>query len=451
MRIKKSVRFLNMILAVMFASVFFSQGFITAKGEQEVTRYADTNVYISPLSEQEDVSRLLACYNKLPESVKSAMNYLGIKIYIIPVEWQSGEDLDAYSSTPMSLVGAYSTSGSIERTSGGEITKIISPGKVVCYTDMDELFYPEQLVHEVGHELEYMTVMFERKYTAFGWFPLSMSAGMNALYTSEETIAALNSIDYLTSVNILRGCTEGFAELFRLYCLKPQELKNASPKAYAYIEKAMKEFSELQESARTTKSATNPSSTTINAESSSIGYVRLKQKAGENEKVIAEYPFKHSTWIKLSKAQKLQAVESLVTYYCDDLDIDDIPKVEFYNDAGNDCAYYLWNKNILYINAKYISRANTKKINGKYIEEFIVDTIAHEVRHRYQEEHLYDDTKYGENVRQGLRTYIVSKSDLEAFNKQFIEQDAITYAKENAADISKIKILVTKEKQITQK
>ena len=451
MRNKGSIRILKVIITFILVVSVLGQESIISRAEQNVTRYSDSNVYISPLSNQSDVSKLLACYDKIPTYVKNAMKYLGINIYIIPIEWQSGEDLDAYSSTPLSIVGAYSTSGSIERNSRGEVIKVVSPGKVICYTDMDELFYPEQLIHEVGHELEYMTVMLEKKYTGFGWFPLSMSAGMNELYTSEETIAALNSIDYLTSVNILRGCTEGFAELFRLYCTKPQELKKASQKSYDFIDGVMKDFDELQKSATLTKAAaSSPSTTTPAAQTSSIGYTRLRQKADKDDKIITEYPFKHANWIKLTKAQKLDAVEDLVTYLCDDLEVETIPRVEFYSDTGEDCGYYLWSKNIVYINTKYVLRGATKKINGSYLEEKIVDTLAHEVRHRYQEEHMYDDSVYGDNVREGLRTYTASQSDLEAFKEQFLEKDSATYASSISNSCHTIHILVT-EKLVTTK
>ena len=59
----------------------------------------------------------------------------------------------------------------------------------------------------------------------------------------------------------------------------------------------------------------------------------------------------------------------------------------------------------------------------------VVETLAHELRHWYQNEHINDQTEYGQQVRDNYNDYVNALTeDFNSYNSQFVETDARGYA-----------------------
>ena len=200
------------------------------------------HIHISELSDESVVELIMAYYRLMPDAVKGLMQELNVDIFIMPSEWLMSSELNAKSASEGGVAGAYSTSGVVYVNENGEIKSIQEYGKIVCYTDMDELFFPEQLIHEAGHELEYMNVYLTGFYPDTEWFPYSRTSEFERIYTSESI--SVSTIDTLAELNCKRGKEEFFAELFRLYCEYPDNLKTVAPESYGYMEMVLNDLAE---------------------------------------------------------------------------------------------------------------------------------------------------------------------------------------------------------------
>lgn len=101
-----------------------------------------------------------------------------------------------------------------------------------------------------------------------------------------------------------------------------------------------------------------------------------------------------------------------------DLALQTTPKLYFYNaPEWSVMASYYDGLDYIYVNLGTLTN-----------KEITVRAIAHEMRHDYQYEHMNDDTEYGKAVKANNQNYVSYYNDLEAYNNQFIEQDAKDYA-----------------------
>lgn len=134
--------------------------------------------------------------------------------------------------------------------------------------------------------------------------------------------------------------------------------------------------------------------------------------------IIFSFPANAKEFSDLSEQTKKDYITNLTEQISKDLGIQTIPKLYFYN-CSELCVIASYYDCIDYI---YVNLGN---INSY---EDAVNTMAHEIRHDYQYEHINDDSDYGRAVKANKQNYVSYYNNLEAYNNQFIEQDAKDYA-----------------------
>ena len=88
----------------------------------------------------------------------------------------------------------------------------------------------------------------------------------------------------------------------------------------------------------------------------------------------------------------------------------------------------LYGCNIICVNLSGFRTTTDAEAANESVEYHLVKTIAHEVRHSYQWEHMKDDTEYGNQCFQGFADYQSYSGDRASYYAQFIEADAEQYA-----------------------
>lgn len=137
-------------------------------------------------------------------------------------------------------------------------------------------------------------------------------------------------------------------------------------------------------------------------------------------------------YLSLSEQDKKDTIEAMTRKIIKELDIKKEIKISFYeasdwivvasNTAQPDFKY----DEIRY-NMAFLRDDSESKAAQETIEYFIVKTIAHEVRHSYQIDHIMDDTPYGNAVRIAKSNYTAYYKDLNAYYANFLEADATAY------------------------
>lgn len=134
--------------------------------------------------------------------------------------------------------------------------------------------------------------------------------------------------------------------------------------------------------------------------------------------IIFSLPASAKEFSDLSEQARKDYITNLTEQISKDLGIQTTPKLYFYSceewpviASYYDCIDYIY--------------VNLGNINSY---EDAVNTMAHEIRHDYQYEHINDDSDYGRTVKTNKQNYVSYYNDLEAYNNQFIEQDAKDYA-----------------------
>ena len=88
----------------------------------------------------------------------------------------------------------------------------------------------------------------------------------------------------------------------------------------------------------------------------------------------------------------------------------------------------LYGLNIICVNLSGFRTSEDAEVANETVEYHLVKTIAHEVRHTYQWEHMKDGTDYGNACFQGFADYQSYSGDRATYYAQFIEADAEAYA-----------------------
>lgn len=88
----------------------------------------------------------------------------------------------------------------------------------------------------------------------------------------------------------------------------------------------------------------------------------------------------------------------------------------------------LYGCNIICVNLSGFRTSEDAEAANESVEYHLVKTIAHEVRHSYQWEHMKDNTDYGNACFQGFADYNDYSGDRATYYAQFIEADAESYA-----------------------
>lgn len=140
-----------------------------------------------------------------------------------------------------------------------------------------------------------------------------------------------------------------------------------------------------------------------------------------------------NTFYKMSIEEKKNVIIEIVNDVCLDLGIVNVPDVGFYNNPGQGVrAYNSFPKNTIFVNMAYFNDVSTAINNLVTIDYYLVNTIAHEVRHSYQNEHQNDGTEFGNACKQNYANYIEYGKDPEGNLWQFVEIDARDYGKKYA-------------------
>lgn len=137
-----------------------------------------------------------------------------------------------------------------------------------------------------------------------------------------------------------------------------------------------------------------------------IGLLPLTVKATEFPELSQEAKEKYITTLtdRISKELELQTTPKLYFYSCEEW-----PVIASYYDGLD----------YIYVNIGAITSY-----------EEAIKTMAHEVRHDYQYEHMNDDSDFGRAIKANKQNYISYYTDLDAYYAQFTEQDAEQYAQD---------------------
>lgn len=134
--------------------------------------------------------------------------------------------------------------------------------------------------------------------------------------------------------------------------------------------------------------------------------------------IIFSLPVEAKEFSELSQEAKEKYITNLTDYISKELELQTTPKLYFYScEEWPVIASYYDGLNYIYVNLGNINSY-----------EDAVNTMAHEIRHDYQYEHMNDDSDYGRAVKANKQNYVSYYNDLESYYNQFIEQDAKDYA-----------------------
>lgn len=210
-------------LAVIMASLMLLGGTITSQAVYFDTGSYTTivlgNLYHNNQPNQKELDEVAACYKAyLPEGVKNFLVNNGIKVYIKGDEVRS--DALAIAYAPLIYMGR-----------NNKVSKIGEPGYVVYYANSAKNYYPNSLIHEIGHEIDYYASISSGYFTNSG-YGISMSQEWLDLYY--KYYADLYKIDALTRANVCRSNVEGWAELVRVLYVNPNAILEISPALYSF-------------------------------------------------------------------------------------------------------------------------------------------------------------------------------------------------------------------------
>ncbi len=148
---------------------------------------------------------------------------------------------------------------------------------------------------------------------------------------------------------------------------------------------------------------------------------------------VREDALKNNTFISLSVQDKKDTISFIIEKVSNDLGIKNTPKVSFYKGGESGVAAYNdLAKNTVYVNQDVFSSINLSTLNGLTYENYLVNILAHEVRHQYQKEHESDGSVYGKKCKESYKNYIDYETDSTAYYKQFVEADAFDYGRQYA-------------------
>ena len=166
----------------------------------------------------EDVQSALAGWYATPEELRNKMKEIGTVIYI--------------SDSATTDTCAVGSSGNFWKKTNG-VYSIKSSYIIIRTTDNDEIY--ETTLHEIGHVIDRSLTLLSRQ----DGTTVSESAEWTEIYNNYAEILA--DIDTEASQNMY-NCYEAFAETYRLYIEKPDELLSAAPAAYAFMADLIAEY-----------------------------------------------------------------------------------------------------------------------------------------------------------------------------------------------------------------
>lgn len=131
--------------------------------------------------------------------------------------------------------------------------------------------------------------------------------------------------------------------------------------------------------------------------------------------VNAATPFNDAVWETMTESQKNQAIDELIEYVSDTLDIN-TPKVSWEDQAEHIAARYSPSRDMIIINSS-VDLCGSE----------MADVVIHELRHAYQYKHMDDGTPETNAWKENDQNYIQAADDLVAYLSQPLEADAMAY------------------------
>lgn len=129
-------------------------------------------------------------------------------------------------------------------------------------------------------------------------------------------------------------------------------------------------------------------------------------------------PVEATEFPELSQEAKEKYITNLTDRISKELKLQTTPKLYFYSSCE-------WPVIASYYDGLDYIYVNTGAITSY---EEAIKTLAHEIRHDYQYEHMNDDTDYGRAVKANKQNYISYYENLDGYYNQFVEKDAEEFA-----------------------
>ncbi len=130
--------------------------------------------------------------------------------------------------------------------------------------------------------------------------------------------------------------------------------------------------------------------------------------------------FESENWSQMTDGEKKDAIKDTMSRIAKDLDLLTIPKLKFYKDGVGPDGYYDFYNNHLNINIEKTFLSDSKEL---------LNTLVHELRHAFQHERVNMlETKEDALFRCNIDNYIVPEKSFYAYESQYVEVDARTYA-----------------------
>lgn len=133
--------------------------------------------------------------------------------------------------------------------------------------------------------------------------------------------------------------------------------------------------------------------------------------------------FETDNWEALNKAEKETIVEKLAQAIGKELEVEELPDIEFFEDAKENCGCYNEWQNVVSINS-----------NNFDDPKEVINTVAHEIRHSYQNMRADKlETEQDELYKYSFDNYISPKYDNNGYCLNFFEyQDQLVEAEARA-------------------
>lgn len=148
----------------------------------------------------------------------------------------------------------------------------------------------------------------------------------------------------------------------------------------------------------------------------------------------------NGTFSTLSDQDKQDTATALVNKVKTDLGVKGNIRVHFFNWSNSKVAAYSYmNPNDIYINSDIFRNSAFGASEGLTIEQYVVRTLAHEVRHIYQEEHINDDTDYGRKCKNARNGYVSYNQDVAQYEANFLEKDSDAFGADYVNKFIKVK------------
>lgn len=187
--------------------------------------------YIGPLADPDNLD-----WDYFRQSYLESASLFG-QAYLNELMGASDEEADKEVNA-LSLATSCGPSVEYDADNKYEYCRTVKNGWTEYYSN-NTISAPETVIHEIGHHIDWLSVPLSGYYkgTLFG---LSDSDEWKQLYGKYTT--QLAGIDALSSMNIPLSPSEGFADTFRLYVQRPDELKAVAPEVYTYMEKIVSSY-----------------------------------------------------------------------------------------------------------------------------------------------------------------------------------------------------------------